>query len=40
MALTFVAQIHFACQAGLVWQRKMKSTSGQNLVWEVLERRK
>lgn len=40
MALTFDGLIHFACQAGLVLQRKMKSTSGQSLVWEVLRKRK
>lgn len=39
IVLTFDAQIHSACQAGSVLQRKMKSTNGQNLVWEVLERR-
>lgn len=39
IVLTFDSRIHSACQAGSVLQRKMKSTNGQNLVWEVLERR-
>lgn len=36
--LTFECQIRSACRAGSVWQRKMKSTSGQNLAFEDLKR--
>lgn len=40
MTLTFDFQIHSACQPGSVLQRKMTSTSGQNLALEVLRRTK
>lgn len=38
MTLTFEIQIHSACRAGSVLQRKRKSTSGQNLALEVLQK--
>lgn len=38
--LTFDFQIHSARRPGSVSQRKMTSTSGQNLAWEVLRRTK
>lgn len=38
MTLTFEFQIRSACRAGSVLQRKMKSTSDQNLVLEVLQK--
>lgn len=37
--LTFDFQIHSACRPGSVLQRKMTSTSGQNLAWGVLRRK-